>query len=93
MKNYAAKSRSGIYAKVGDRKAMLTLDVFEEAAQRYSQAALIWLQRLANISEDDILSLFVRVPEEFISKISLEFARQILIINRHKLLQIREELL
>ncbi len=93
VNNYAAKSRSGIYAKVGDRKAMLTLDAFEEAAQRYSQAALIWLQRLANISEDEILSLFVRVPGEYISEISLEFAKQILTINRHRLLQIGEKLL
>jgi hypothetical protein len=92
VNNYAAKSRSGIYAKVGDRKAMLTLDVFEEAAARYPQAALIWLQRLANISEEDILSLFARVPEEFISEISIEFARQILTINRHRLLQIGEKL-
>lgn len=92
VKNYAAKSRSGIYAKVGDRKAMFTLDTFGEAAQRYPQAALIWLQRLTNISEEDIWSLFARIPEDFISEISLEFARQILTINRNRLLQVGEKL-
>ncbi len=92
VNNYAAKSRSGIYAKVGERKAMLTLDVFEEAAERYPQAALIWIQLLANISEEDILSLFSRIPEEFISKISIEFARQMLTINRNRLLKIGEKL-
>lgn len=92
IKNYAAKSRSGIYAKVGDRKPMLTLDVFEEAAQKYPQAALIWLQNLANILENDTMSLFARIPKNYISEISVEFAQQILKINRNKLLKIREKL-
>lgn len=92
VENYAAKSRSGIYAKVGDKKAMLTLDAFAEVAARYPQAALIWLEGLANISEENILSLFARIPEEFISEISMEFARQILTINRNRLLQIGEKL-
>ena len=49
---------------LGDRKAMLTLDVFEEIAARYPQAALICLQRLANISEEEILSLFARIDRK-----------------------------
>ncbi|NEP46455.1 MAG: hypothetical protein F6K35_47565 [Okeania sp. SIO2H7] len=71
---------------------MLTLDVFEEIAERYPQAALICLQRLAKISEEEILSLFARIPQDYISEISREFARQILIINQNKLLQIGEKL-
>ena len=92
LENYAAKSRSGIYAKVGDKKAMLTLDVFAEIAARYPQAALIWLQHLAKISEENILSLFASIPEDFISEMSMEFARQILTINRRRLLQVGEKL-
>ncbi|WP_293133955.1 hypothetical protein [Okeania sp. SIO3I5] len=92
VKNYAAKSRSAIYDKIGDKKAMLTLDVFEKAAQKYPQAALIWLQNLANISAEDTLSLFERIPKNYISEISIEFAQTILTINQNRLLQIRENL-
>ncbi|NEO53732.1 MAG: HipA-like protein [Okeania sp. SIO3B5] len=75
VKNYAAKSRSAMYDKIGDKKAMLTLDLFEKAAQEYPKAGLIWLQNLANISEEDTLSLFERIPKNCISEISIEFAQ------------------
>lgn len=93
VKNYIAKSRSATYDKVGDRKPMLTLYLFEQAAQKYPKAAIIWLQNLANISAGDTLSLFERIPQNYISEISIKFAQQILTINRHRLLKIRENLL
>ncbi|NEP77182.1 MAG: HipA-like protein [Okeania sp. SIO3B3] len=93
VKNYAAKSRSAMYDKIGDKKAMLTLDLFEQAAQKYPKAAIIWLENLAYISAEDTLSLFNRIPKNYISEISIEFAQEILKINQNRLLQIRENLL
>lgn len=93
VKNYIAKSRSATYDKVGDRKPMLTLDLFEQAAQKYPKAAMIWLQNLAHISAEDTLSLFNCIPKNYISEISIEFAQTILTINQNRLLQIRENLL
>ncbi|MDJ0554884.1 MAG: HipA domain-containing protein [Microcoleaceae cyanobacterium MO_207.B10] len=92
VKNYLSKSRSAMYDKIGDKKAMLTLDVFEKAAQKYPQASLIWLQNLANILAEDTLSLLERIPQNYISEISIEFAQEILTINQNRLLQIRENL-
>ncbi|GGA02780.1 hypothetical protein [Okeania sp. KiyG1] len=71
---------------------MLTLDLFEKAAQEYPKVGLIWLQNLANISPEDTLSLFERIPKNCISEISIEFAQKILTINQNRLLQIRENL-
>ncbi|MGK7920019.1 MAG: HipA domain-containing protein [Trichodesmium sp.] len=93
VKNYAAKSKSAMYDTIGDKKPMLTLNLFEKAAQKYPKAALIWLQNLANISAEDTLSLFERIPKNYISEISIEFAQEILTINQNRLLQIRENLL
>ncbi|NEQ75195.1 MAG: HipA-like protein [Okeania sp. SIO2C9] len=93
VKNYLAKSKSAMYDKIGDNKPMLTLDVFKNAAQIYPKAALIWLQNLANISAENTLSLFKRIPKNYISEISIEFAQEILTINQNRLLQIRKNLL
>ncbi|MEB3340213.1 hypothetical protein [Okeania sp.] len=92
VKNYVDKSTSAMYDKMVDKKSMLTLDLFEKAAQKYPKAALIWLQNLANISAEDTLSLFKRIPKNYISEISIEFAQEILTINQNRLLKIRENL-
>lgn len=89
---YATKCRSALYARVEDKKAMRPLDAFREAAQRYPNAALVWLERLSGISPANILALFERLPENRISDIAAEFAREILEINQSRLLKLQEEL-
>ncbi len=79
-------------ANVGDRKPLKTLDAFCEAAKLHPQAANIWLDRLAEISINDTLELFERIPNTLISSTAIEFAQKILEINQNKLLEFRNEL-
>jgi HipA-like C-terminal domain len=90
---YINRARSAFYAQSGDKKALPTLDVFFQAAQRDPNAAMIWLNQLENISSTDLRELLTRIPSERISTVALEFAHQILNINRSRLLRFREELL
>jgi len=64
---YAQKCTSAIYANVGDKKPLKTFDVFCEAQQCYANAANVWLDNLAQVSSNDILELFERIPSELIS--------------------------
>lgn len=88
---YAVKCRSAFYAVVGDKKALSPLDAFQAAARRYPQAARVWQERLKSVSAADTLAIFDRISGERISEAAKAFARQILEINRHRLLLLGEE--
>lgn len=88
---YAHKCKSCLYANVGDRKPLTTLDAFREAVQLNKTAANIWLDNLSKVSIDDTLELFGRIPDDRISSTAIKFAQKILEINQHKLLKFRND--
>jgi hypothetical protein len=71
---------------------MLTFDVFAVVARDYSSSAALWLNQLAQTSPTQVRAIFNRIPPERISPTALEFAYQMLDINRNRLLRLREEL-
>lgn len=89
---YVAKCRSALFGQDSDKKAMLTLDAFHDAARRYPNAAIAWLGRLEGISTTDTVKLLQRVPSARISKIAIDFAQKVLEMNQHSLLNLREKL-
>jgi hypothetical protein len=89
---YADKCQSYFYASIGKEKRIKTFEAFSEAAKLYPQAADIWLEHLENILVDDTLKLFERIPKNRISPIAVEFAQNMLMHNRDKLLKFREQL-
>jgi hypothetical protein len=89
---YAAKSRSAFYRQTGDQKPMLTFDIFAAIARDYRRSATLWLDQLAKIAPIDIADRLHRIPPSRISSNALEFAHQMLDINRSRLLHLREEL-
>lgn len=89
---YASKARSAFYEQAGDRKAVLTFELFCKIAQRYNQSAKLWLAQLARISEMEIRPLMERVPSSRITPVAMEFAYGMLEFNRGKLLLFGEGL-
>ena len=71
---------------------MLTFDVFATVTRNYGQSASLWLDQLAKITPTDIAALLHRLSSGRISSDALEFAHQMLNINRSRLLHLREEL-
>jgi hypothetical protein len=89
---YANKCFSAFYGSVEDRKTLKTFDAFSLVAHRYPEAACLWLAQLENISPADILNIFNRINRSRISPEASNFARAILEINKHRLLNLRETL-
>lgn len=89
---YINKSSSALYAQVGDKKPLKTMDAFYQAALCYPNAALLWLDYLAKISSATTLELFERIPKERISANAIKFAQKILELNQSRLLKLRESL-
>jgi hypothetical protein len=90
--SYADKCQSYFYANIGRKQRIKTFEAFCEVAKLYPQVANTWIEYLQTISSDDLLRLFERLPDERISPIASEFARSILIHNRDRLLQFRNQL-
>ncbi|MBE7385834.1 MAG: HipA-like protein [Leptolyngbya sp. SIO1E4] len=92
VSDYAARSRSAFYRQEGDRKPMLTFDVFAAVARDYSRSAALWLDQLAKISPEQLRALLSQIPPHRISPVAIEFAYQMLEFNQSRLLALREDL-
>ncbi len=90
VKNYVEKSRSSFYHQVGDRRSMLTFDLFRAIAHKYPNSAKIWLDQLANVPIQAVKSIFEQVPEHRISSVAVEFSLKMLEINQLRLLNLRD---
>ncbi|GAB4300647.1 MAG: hypothetical protein Fur0025_40410 [Oscillatoriaceae cyanobacterium] len=88
----AVHNRYASRYNIGDKKAMLSLDAFREAAKRHTDAARVWLKILENIASNELTSMFNRLPQERISEPAINFALEVLKINRNRLLELLEEL-
>ena len=67
---------------------VLCSDVFEQAAKLYPEAAAIWRQQLAKVSQQQIFDLVDRVPRDRITSTSAKFAQNLLIYNQEKILSL-----
>jgi hypothetical protein len=92
LEAYANKCFSAFYGSVDDKKTLKTFDMFLLIANRYPKAACVWLARLENITEANILDIFNRINSSRISPNASNFARSILKINKCRLLSLRETL-
>lgn len=92
IKQYAEKARSAFYQQEGDRRAMLTFEVFAMIARQYSRSAKIWLNQLAKLSLQEVSDLLQQIPDSRISPIALEFGYRMLEINRSRLLRLQKDL-
>jgi hypothetical protein len=90
VRKYAEKCRSSLFLTAKDSKPLTTYDAFRYAATKEKHAAIIWLNRLYSIDEQDIARMFGEVPVELISPAALEFARAIIRFNKERLLELKD---
>ncbi|MBW7988954.1 MAG: hypothetical protein FVQ84_02880 [Planctomycetes bacterium] len=88
MSTYAQRASSAIYLNTGDSKPLSTLDAFVEISNYAPHARDIWLDKLRDIAEDSLKECISRVPRSILSDMSEEFAFQLLLFNRNRLLNL-----
>lgn len=93
MDSYAAKALTPFYSSTTSSKPLSTLDAFLEAARLNPNAARYWLNKLDNISSNDTLRFFRKIPSTHITQPAIDFAQKILSINKERLLSSSGELL
>ncbi len=93
ISHYITKATSAFYAAPpNSSKPLSTLDAFMEASRQYREAARLWLEKLESISFEATRAILEKVPKDRISPIAIEFAQQMLILNRERLLTIKDSL-
>lgn len=86
VKSYAAKARSALYGTETDSKPLPVVEAFRRAAAIRPQAAHVWLERLGQVTSEEIATLFERVPPSRLSSLASEFAQEMLRENTRTLL-------
>jgi hypothetical protein len=88
MDRYVERALSAFFSSPASSKPMPTLDVFSEAARLRPPAAKGWLDRLAEISQNDITRIFDQIPAARISDAGRHFAMKMLELNQKRLLEV-----
>lgn len=85
---YTERSRSAFYVHVSDKKPLTTLAAFQKAASfspKAAKAASVWRLQLGKITDATTLSCLNRIASQRMSTTAVDFAQQVLIINKGKL--------
>jgi hypothetical protein len=90
MERYVERARSAMFASPSSRKPLSTLEAFRAAAGMRPLAARAWLDRMEQVSLHNTRSVLESVPEDRISAVAIEFAEQMLELNYHRLLALRD---
>jgi hypothetical protein len=86
---YARKSRSALYLIPDERQPLSTVDAFMSFGQRLPIAMDRWLRLLDSLTPGDIEEGIRLLPSNFISQEARDFAREMMVYNRDRLLQLR----
>ncbi|MFJ5358977.1 hypothetical protein [Pectobacterium sp. CHL-2024] len=84
---FVSKARSQLFKVKTDRKALLTLEAFQQAVEGRDAARSHWLGKLSALSEESIAEVFDQVPASCITDCTRKFATLMVIENRRRLLQ------
>ena len=71
-----------------DGTDITSLEAFEIAASRYPQAAIIWQERLAQITPEQVNEIFNRLPVDRITPLARKFAEQVIRDGREQVLSL-----
>ncbi|MHB9072533.1 MAG: HipA domain-containing protein [Desulfobaccales bacterium] len=88
IQHYVERAQSAFFLSPSDKKPLSTIDVFYKTAQRWPRAARSWLNNLELMSSKEIDYIFGNVPKTEITPIAIEFAKQILSLNKNRLLEL-----
>ncbi len=88
ISHYVKKARSAIYLKKPENKALLTLDAFQQFADKRPESAKVWLKRLGDICPEQCQNIFNRIPPTEISELAIKFAMKLLELNKKRLLEV-----
>lgn len=89
--HYATRARSGLYETKSSKQPMSTLAAFVHAMKIAPHAGQFWLNRLAGTDSVMLKVVLDQIPSDWISAAAVNFAHEMLVINRNRLLELNIE--
>lgn len=90
--HYAARARSALYGTHVSKYPLSTLDAFADARKIALDAGQFWLHRLADIEPNQFKHVLDQIPGDWITGPAINFAYEMLMANRKRLLNLRDTL-
>jgi len=88
---FITKARSEFFRIKADKKRLLTIDAFFHAVEKKETAKKHWITQLTNLSDDKIEKIFDNIPNTIISGEARQFAKQVVLENKKRLLGYEEK--
>jgi hypothetical protein len=85
VESYAEKSFTPFYGDPSQSKVLTTFEVASILIEQMHLAAKYWIEKILAVQEEQIEGVLDKIPEEFISSPSRDFAVRILSINKERL--------
>jgi len=89
VKKFVTRAKTPFYDD--NNTKMKTIDVAKVLIDKYPIQTCYWIDKVEKISEKDISNILHKVPIQFMSSISKEFASSLLHENKERLLSLRRE--
>lgn len=89
VEKYVLRAKSHFYHANAKLK---TLDAFMHFAKWNTNAALIWINQLKMLNDDDIWAIIDKVPENRMSEMSKRFTYEVIRCNKINILRLEEEI-
>lgn len=86
---FVNRGESALYLSDDEKRPMKLLEAFDAFAEYAPEAGRAWLERLSQISLDEVAQVLDRVPDGRMSDITRRFTLELLKINQHRLLELK----
>lgn len=83
---FVSKARCELFRLKTDKKPMFTVDAFFESVKNREVAKEYWLVKLRELTDDTIEEIFSKIPNIVISEVAKQFALQMVLENKKRLL-------
>jgi len=89
LEKFVTRAKSPFYSD--ENKQLKTIEVVEILIDKYPDTVCYWIDKIEQITVDNIRLILDKVPGEFIDDSSKKFAQQILHENKVRLLKLKKE--
>ncbi len=85
---FASRARSAFYASPAETRTLGTVETFDRFGQAAPVAARIWLERIRDVTREEIETMIQEAPPNRMSMVARRFTLELMAVNRERLLRL-----
>jgi hypothetical protein len=92
IESYVERASAAFYSSKPKTKRIKTVEAFIQAGRARPRAAVFWLEKLQELSNEEIRNIIIQIPKSEISELAIQFSMEMLKLNRERLLATGEKI-